>query len=260
MIPVAAKVDPFKTIVMKDRFSAHSDQYAKYRPAYPSDLFDYLNALVPHKQAAWDCGTGNGQVAYTLAKTFDKVFATDISSAQIGNALRADNIQYSVQPAEKTDFGDGLFDLIVVAQAIHWFDFERFYSEVRRTSREGAWICVTGYSRIEISGQIDAIITDFYQHVIGAYWDEARKHVDARYASIPFPFREIQAPEYTHRLSWTFEHLIGYLNTWSAVKQFIQHRGYNPVEALRREIEPHWGGESARDVQFPLLLRMGQVT
>ena len=63
---------------MKDHFSAHADQYAKYRPAYPSDFFDYLNALLPHKGAAWDCGTGNGQVAYTLAKTFEKVFATDI--------------------------------------------------------------------------------------------------------------------------------------------------------------------------------------
>ena len=244
---------------MKDHFSTHSDQYAQYRPAYPSDFFDYLNALLPHKRAAWDCGTGNGQVAYTLAKTFEKVFATDISSSQIEHATRADNILYSVQPAEKTDFEDGLFDLVVVAQAIHWFDFERFYAEVRRTAREGAWICATGYSRIEISERIDGIITDFYHHVIGPYWDEARKYVDARYTTIPFPFREIQAPVYVHRLSWTFEHLIGYLNTWSAVKQFIQHRGYNPVDALQRALAPHWGGESTREVRFPLLLRIGQV-
>jgi methylase of polypeptide subunit release factors len=86
---------------MKDNFSSHSEQYAKYRPTYPLVFFDYLNSIVLNKHDAWDCGTGNGQVAYELAKTFDRVFATDISQSQIDNALRADNIIYSVQPAEK---------------------------------------------------------------------------------------------------------------------------------------------------------------
>src|SRR5215471_13440479 len=103
---------------MKDNFSSQSDQYAKYRPTYPRDLFDYLNFIVPNKQNAWDCGTGNGQVAYELAKTFENVFATDISEAQLDNAIQADNIIYSIQPAEKTNFENNLLDLIVVAQAI----------------------------------------------------------------------------------------------------------------------------------------------
>ncbi|HEY5392662.1 MAG TPA: class I SAM-dependent methyltransferase, partial [Hanamia sp.] len=106
---------------MKDNFSLHSDKYAKYRPTYPLEFFKYLNSLVPNKQNAWDCGTGNGQVAFELSKTFDHVFATDISQSQIDNALRSDNISYSVQPAEKTNFKDHRFDLIVIAQAIHWF-------------------------------------------------------------------------------------------------------------------------------------------
>ncbi|WP_028296631.1 class I SAM-dependent methyltransferase [Olivibacter sitiensis] len=244
---------------MKDNFSAQSDKYAKYRPTYPSEFFDYLNSLVPTKQNAWDCGTGNGQVAIRLAETFDKVFATDISQPQINNALRADNITYTVQPAEKTDFENQFFDLIVIAQAIHWFDFEQFYSEVRRTAREHALICVVGYGRIEISDLIDQIIADFYENVIGMYWDKERKYIDENYATIPFPFEEIQTPNFANKLPWTLDHLIGYLNTWSAVKHFIKQNGYNPIDELQDEIGKYWNKEEIKEVTFPLLLRVGNI-
>lgn len=245
---------------MKDNFSTQSDKYAKYRPTYPSGLFEFINSTVQHKRNAWDCGTGNGQVAYELAKTFDWVFATDISQSQIDNALKADNISYSVQPAEKTDFDNELFDLIIVAQAIHWFDFDKFYAEVRRTAKENALICVIGYGKLEISEQTDNVIADFYDNAIGKYWDKERKYIEENYKTIPFPFDEIQPPNFINTQHWTLEHLIGYLNTWSAVKHFIRQNNYNPVEKLQKDIEPLWGNEQIKRVHFPLLLRAGRIT
>lgn len=239
---------------MKENFSSQSDKYAKYRPVYPADFFDYLNSLVPNKKNAWDCGTGNGQVAYELAKSFENVFATDISQSQIDNALQAGNIAYSVQPAEKTNFENQKFDLIVVSQAIHWFDFEKFYAEARRTAKENSLICVIGYGRVEISEKIDSIITDFYKNVIGIYWDKERKYIDDNYKTIPFPFSEIQTPNFANKLNWTLEHLIGYLNTWSAVKHFIKQNGYNPVNELQSKIEKYWIKEKMQEVCFPLFL------
>ncbi len=245
---------------MKDNFSSESDKYAKYRPTYPSDFFEYLNSIISNKQNVWDCGTGNGQIASELAKTFDKVFATDISQSQIDTALKVENITYSVQPGEKTYFENQQFDLVVIAQAIHWFDFERFYSEVRRTAKEKALICVVGYGRIEISEQIDSVIADFYENVIGKYWDKERKYIDENYETIPFPFNEIQTPNFVTILNWTLEHLIGYLNTWSAVKHFIKENGHNPIDKLQSELEQHWDKGQTIEVRFPLLLRIGQIT
>ena len=244
---------------MKSYFSIQSDNYARYRPGYPPVFFDFLNTVVPNKKNVWDCGTGNGQVAYELAKTFDCVFATDISQSQLNNALRADNIIYSRQPAEKTDFAEHQFDLIVVAQAIHWFDFEKFYKEVRRTAKQDAIICVAGYGRIQISGQIDQLITHFYQHVVGSYWDKERKYIDENYETIPFPFNEIKSPKFVNRLQWTMEHLIGYLNTWSAVKRFIEQKRYSPTDKLQDDIARYWDKGQTKEVCFPLLLRTGQL-
>lgn len=245
---------------MKDNFSTQSDKYAKFRPTYPSDLFEFLNENVQEKRNAWDCGTGNGQVAFELAKTFDNIFATDISQQQIDNALQADNILYSLQPAEQTNFDNELFDLVVVAQAIHWFHFEKFYAEVKRTAKENALFCVVGYGRLEISKQIDNVIEDFYNNIIGKYWDKERKYIDENYQTIPFPFDEIQTPNFAITKHWTLEHLIGYLNTWSAVKHFIKQNNYNPVDKLQKDIEQLWGNEPIKQVQFPLLLRVGRIT
>jgi SAM-dependent methyltransferase len=245
---------------MKDNFSTQSDKYAKYRPTYPSELFEFLNANIQDKYNAWDCGTGNGQVAYELAKIFDNVFATDISQQQIDNALHADNISYSVQPAEKTNFDTGLFDLIVVAQAIHWFDFDKFYEEVKRTAKDYALLCVVGYGKLEISEQIDTVISNFYDNIIGQYWDKERKYIDENYQTIPIPFSEIQTPDFVIRQHWTLEHLIGYLNTWSAVKHFINQNNYNPIDKLQSDIGQLWNNEQTKQVNFPLLLRVGRIT
>ena len=54
----------------KDLFSGHSDIYAKYRPLYPKELYDFIFKHVPVKEMALDCGTGNGQAAAVLADTF----------------------------------------------------------------------------------------------------------------------------------------------------------------------------------------------
>ena len=244
---------------MKDNFSSQSDQYAKYRPGYPSDFFEYLYTILPGREAAWDCGTGNGQVAFELAKVMEVVFATDISQSQIDNAADAPNIFYSVQPAEATGFPDRQFDLIVVAQAIHWFNFDKFYAEVRRTAKKGALLVVTGYGKVRVSAEIDKIVDDFYRDVIGPYWDKERRYVDEDYLTIPFPFDEIQTPVFVNRLNWTADHLIGYLKTWSAVKHFSKQNGYNPVDDLRPDIDRSWGPQPERDVRFPLLLRIGRI-
>ncbi|HRQ49351.1 MAG TPA: class I SAM-dependent methyltransferase [Agriterribacter sp.] len=245
---------------MKDNFSTQSDKYAKYRPTYPPDFFEFLNANVQDKGNAWDCGTGNGQVAYELAKTFNNVFATDISQQQIDNALQTANISYSVQPAEKTNFDNEFFSLIVVAQAIHWFDFDMFYAEVRRTAKDNALLCVVGYGTLEIAEQINNVIAAFYNNVIGKYWDKERRYIDEKYTTIPFPFDEIQRPNFVITQHWTLEHLIGYLNTWSAVKHFIKQNGFNPVDKLRTEIEQLWDNGQIKQVRFPLLLRIGRIT
>src|SRR5215831_9466809 len=116
----------------KDHFSKQAADYAKFRPRYPQKLFEYLGSIVPSRQLAWDCGTGNGQAAVGLASTFDRIIATDASEKQIANAQSYERVEYRVAPAENSSIGSETIDLIMVAQALHWFDRDRFYAEARR--------------------------------------------------------------------------------------------------------------------------------
>lgn len=241
---------------MKDNFSTKSADYAKFRPTYPPDLFEYLKTLLAGTQNAWDCGTGNGQVAVELAKFFGSVYASDISEQQLKNAVQKENIVYSKQSAEETDFDDNFFDLVCVSQAIHWFDFERFYSEVKRTLKPGGIIAVMGYGLFETDEETEKGILKLYHDLTGPYWDPERKYLDENYTTIPFPFNEILVPTFEQRLMWKFDQLIGYLKTWSAVKHYEEKNGENPVDLISTELKSAFGTKGK--VCFPILFRAGK--
>src|SRR5437868_6193508 len=203
---------------MKDNFSAQAAGYARYRPGYPQELFDFVNAHVKGNTVAWDCATGNGQAAKFLSKHFKKVYATDISQKQLDNAWQAENIFYSIANEENPSLEKSSVDLVTVAQAIHWFDFEKFYKEVNRVARPGAALAVWTYSRLEISDKIEPIISDYHTEFLKDYWDAERKYVDDRYVDIPFPFDEVVTPQFNYTVNWSLQSLEGYLNTWSALQ------------------------------------------
>ncbi|MDQ3278849.1 MAG: class I SAM-dependent methyltransferase [Bacteroidota bacterium] len=244
---------------MKDNFSSHSDQYARYRPAYPDALFDYIQTIQTGKERAWDCATGNGQAAQKLAPLFGEVHATDISQSQLDHAIRLPNIYYSVQAAEKTNFPDNYFDLVMVAQAVHWFRFDAFYAEVRRTAKKNAVLVITGYGRIMVAPELDSIINRFYYDIVGPHWDAERHYIDEGYQTIPFPFEELTSPSFNITYEWTLEHLLGYLQTWSAVKHYQTQNGSNPVALIETDLRRQWGSAKQRSVCFPLLLRVGKI-
>ena len=110
----------------KDLFSAQSKEYASSRPTYPRALFEFIVGLVDEKNLAWDCATGNGQAALVLTDYFKQVIASDISARQLENARQESNIKYQIFRAEDTPLKDNSVDLITIAQALHWFDLDRF--------------------------------------------------------------------------------------------------------------------------------------
>ncbi|GLU55583.1 class I SAM-dependent methyltransferase [Dyadobacter frigoris] len=245
---------------MKDNFSSHSRQYSVFRPTYPDEAIEFILNLVNNKTNVWDCGTGNGQLAGKLSPFFQHVYATDISENQIMNAVRKDNITYEVVSAENVTFNENFFDLITVAQAIHWFDFDNFYEKVRHTLKPDGIIAVIGYNLMTIDGECDKIIHRLYSDILGdTYWDKERKYLDEQYKTIPFPFQEIQAPSFSQKVKWNLDELIGYLNTWSAVQHFIKKNGTNPVDEVRKDFEKMWGKEKQKEVTFPTLLRIGKL-
>jgi len=243
---------------MKDNFSTQAKGYSQYRPYYPQEMIDHIVSFVGNKDAALDVATGNGQVAGALANYFKTVYGTDISQKQLDNAVKADNIIYKEERAEVTTFGDSQFDLITVAQAIHWFDFDTFYKEIYRILKPDGIFAVLGYGLFSANGDAGKLLNHFYYDITGPYWDAERRYLDENYTTIPFPFEELETKCFTNQFTWTFEQLTGYLETWSAVQHYIKKNGTNPVDLVREELKGYWE-KSDREVTFPLLLRIGRL-
>jgi SAM-dependent methyltransferase len=219
-------------MTFKDHFSKQAAGYAKFRPRYPQKLFDYLGSIAPTRQLAWDCGTGNGQAAVGLASVFDRVIATDASEEQIANAQSHERVEYRVVPAENSGIESETIDLIMVAQALHWFDLERFYGEAQRALKPDGILAASAYNLLHVEPAIDEVVNRYYYDVVGSFWPAERKLVE-QFANLSFPFREIDAPIFEMTAYWNLDHLLGYLRTWSSTAVH-RRQGGRPVGANHR--------------------------
>jgi SAM-dependent methyltransferase len=223
-------------------------------------MFDYLGSLAPSRKLAWDCGTGNGQAAVGLASVFDHVVATDASAKQISNAQAHERVGYRVAPAENSGLESRTIDLIMVAQALHWFDLDQFYAEVQRVLKLNGVLAASAYNLLRIEPAIDRLVNRYYHEVVGPFWPPERKLVE-NFAEIRFPFHKIDPPKFEMAVHWDLDHLVGYLRTWSTTQRFIAAKGTDPLEQIIDELRRAWGNpQQARSVIWPLTLRIGVKT
>ncbi|PJZ52488.1 class I SAM-dependent methyltransferase [Leptospira adleri] len=243
----------------RDHFSSHSSSYSEFRPRYPRELFSYLKGLVPAGNVVWDCGTGNGQAAISLAEYFEKVIATDPSANQISNAESHPRVEYRVCKAEESTLGNHEVDLITVAQAFHWFDVEPFFKEARRVCKKNGILALWGYKMHRISPEVDFLVDRLYEEIVGPYWPPERKYVEEEYKTIPFPFEEISPPSFSMKEEWTVEQVLGYLRTWSSVQKYIQKNENDPVLVVESDLRSAWGNVQTKTVEWPLFFRIGKI-
>ncbi|WP_051131908.1 class I SAM-dependent methyltransferase [Legionella tunisiensis] len=232
-------------------FNQQTADYLNFRPNYPNSLYQYLSSLVKVHDCVWDCGTGNGQAAVALTNYFDQIIATDINQSQLEVAPRQQAIRYLNCPAENTPILTNSIDLITVAQALHWFNFDLFYQEVRRVSKPKAMIAAWCYSLGNFGVKaLDDAIVELYETILGdEYWPKERRFIDDEYRTIPFPFEKLATPTFVIEKSMDFAQLIGYLNTWSSVKEYQKREQSNPINLVFKKLETAWGN-SKNSVKF----------
>ena len=242
-------------------FNTVARAYADFRPTYPEALYDWLAAEAPARHLAWDCACGSGQATLGLAERFEQVIATDGSAAQIAAARPHPRVQYRVATAEDSGLPSGQFDLITVAQALHWFDLERFCAEVQRVGRPGALFAVWLYLPPRLADPVaNARLVEFYRDIVGPWWPPERRHVESGYATLALPLPEVAAPPFALTTEWTLAQIAGYARSWSATARYRKEHGEDPVPWLERALAPCFAAPEARlRMDWPLRVRAARL-
>lgn len=244
-----------------DHFSKDSGKYRQFRPRYPAELFAYVVDLAPGRALAWDCATGNGQAALSVAEYFDHVIATDASAEQLAHATPHDKVEYRQALAHDSGIEANSVDLLTIAAALHWFAKDEFYAEVRRVLRPGGVIAAWSYgARIEVDPKVDEAILRFGAEVLGPYWPPEFAYNVTGYKDLPFPFDEIAPPKIDVKMDCTVEDLINKVRTWSGYAGYVDKNGREPLEELESRLRPAWGDVERRRVNWPLHFKIGRVT
>ena len=243
---------------MKDLFSEHSELYQQVRPDYSAEIMQAILQHTPERHLAWDCGAGSGQLTKWLSPYFQSVLATDISAAQLAQAPPLKNVTCRAAGAEHSGLPDRSADLVTAAQAIHWFDFEAFYAEVRRVLKPDGCLAVIGYGLIEAQDpQLNQLIQALYFQTLKGYWDTERRYIDKLYQTIPFPFLEQAVPSLSLQYRWSAQQLLNYFSTWSGLKHYVKQHRQSPLAPL----ETYFAAQpiALYAIQFPVLLRVGKL-
>jgi len=244
----------------KDYFSKQSKEYATFRPTYPPELFQFINSVVARHGTAWDCGTGNGQVALELTRYFDKIYASDASKHQIENAFLHPKIEYFVSIAESTCLATSSIDLITVAQAAHWFNLDAFYAEAKRVLTPQGTLAIWCYGFFQTPQEelkLKSALQEFY-NTINPYWPPEKKLIDDQYRTIPFPFSEIKSPQIFMQQEWNINQLVGYLETWSSTQRYINDKGQAVIlKKFEEIINSVSSPEKLIVIDWPIYWRIG---
>ncbi|XWS65349.1 hypothetical protein CRYUN_Cryun05aG0105100 [Craigia yunnanensis] len=258
---------------MANLFIKQAKQYAKGRPSYPPELYQFIASKTPEHDLAWDVGTGSGQAARSLAEIYKSVIATDTSPKQLEFATKLPNIRYqhtspvmSLVELEKKVAAESSVDLVTIAQAMHWFDLPVFYQKVKWVLKKphgviAAWC----YTTPEVNDSMDKILQRFYQN---PYWDPQRKLVDDKYIGINFPFEPVDGADSSGPFEFANERLMGledyftYLRSWSAYQK-AKEKGVELLsEDVVEEFKRAWsedGNNGQKLVKFPVYLRIGKA-
>ena len=161
-----------------------------------------------------------------------------------------------MKPFECSGLEANSADLITVAQALHWFDLDKFYAEARRVLKPRGVLAALAYKLATVTPSVDAVVNHYYSDVVGTYWPAERVLVE-NFEELSFPFPEVETPAFQMETEWNVEQLLGYLGTWSATQRFMAAEKRDPLEGVQEELRRVWGTEKRR-VSWPLTMKVGR--
>ena len=244
--------------------AAQAADYASSRPTYPPSVFEVIRGYLEQHGASTrvcaDIATGSGQAAGGLAGIYDSVIGIDASAAQVEAGSRsppAPNVSFQVGTAEATGLGDDSVDGVCVAEALHWFEPEKFWAEAHRILRPGGVIAIIAYSGSSIVNNEAAnkVFNTLFYDALGPYWHPNKMIVDRLYVDAGYqpPEPLFTGLKRVEGLSierwWGVDDAVGNCRSWSGYTTWMKEKGV--ARGSPEDLAVLLGRDLARTIDIP---------
>lgn len=242
------------------RFPHKPHLYANSRPTYPLALFDFIADLISERQRLWDCAAGSGQSIHELSQRFQSVVASDADFHQINLVRDNRQIALLVCKAEHAALQTESVNLAIAAQALHWFNQEKFWSELERVLRPGDYFAswCYGITRMSVDRSIDQILASTYDAKLRSMMPQVWTNLLTGHFKFPSWLSTITPPKFEMTALWDIESLHTYLNSLASVSLYRNRTRIDPVPDLMAEIRQVWPREhKVLPVVWEIMLYIG---
>lgn len=93
---------------------------------------------------------------------------------------------------------------------------------------------------LSVNPQVDKVVQDLYGNLLKDYWSQRRQWVEQSYANLSFPYPLEMVPNLSMQQTWSYQQLMGYLETWSATQRYIEENQEDPVQIISKPLEFAW--------------------
>ena len=202
-------------------------------------------------------GCGHGQRSGGAAARWP--FRAGPCAQQVAQAASYPRVTFAAEPAESCSLADASCDLVLVAQALHWFDLDPFFAEARRVLKPRGILAAIGYSWFYVDPTIDEIVGRALLKPLEPRWALNNWLLIDSYRGIAFPGEEVRCTPAAIHLAWTREQLVDYVRSWSAVAKWSAQDGSEALDAAFAELAAAWPDGQARHVTMPIISRVARL-
>lgn len=210
----------------KIRFSATVGNYDQYRPSYPSKLIDWIITTIKLKppDTVVDIGCGTGISTRLFAEKGFKVIGVDPNQDMLEDAKnRGSTAIYQKGNAENTNLPADFANLIISAQAFHWFAIDKTMQEFKRILKPEGFCCAFWNVRVQ------NLLTKSYEAIIKKYsgdYEKTIKAIETIQAIKASPVvKSVKTGRFTNTQSLNFEGLINRAYSTSYVVHGVKDHG-----------------------------------
>ncbi|GAA6011923.1 hypothetical protein JCM11491_000104 [Sporobolomyces phaffii] len=182
----------------------NATKYAASRPHYPPALYAHVleYASTPDRHTVLDVGCGPGLSTFAFASEFDHVIGVDPSRNMVHHArdlasereLKGDvatgRVRFEQGSVDQLDqvVSPNSVDLVVAAQAAHWFDPVPAYASILSVLKPGGAFVFWGYGEISFPArpELSALIPPYSGGLLGPYWEQPGRSI-VEHLLVPFP-------------------------------------------------------------------------